>query len=147
MEEKIKKLEKIPLKITYWVGTTSSVVVHTIVFIAALTLPFFGYDFYRVLVALTTVLSFEAIYLAIFIQMTVNKNLENLEKVHENVREISEDVEEISVDVDQIQEEEKEEEAEEEKTKMTLGKIEVDLQRLLADIETLKHQKDQQKTP
>lgn len=155
MENQIKKLEKIPIRITNWLGTTISLLVHTIVFGSALLLPLLGFDTDKVLLAVTTVLSFEAIYLAIFIQMTVNRNMASLKEVQKDVEEISkdveeisgdvedisEDVEELSVDVDKIQEEEKKDEIHEEKTKVTLDKIEAGLQKLLTDVETLKQQK------
>jgi len=57
-----------------------------------------------ILLILTTIVSLEAIYLAIFIQMTVNKHSEELEEVSEDIGEIQEDVEEIQKDVDEIQE-------------------------------------------
>lgn len=157
MENSIKTLKNIPIRITNWVGTISSLVVHTVLFIIALLLPEFDViSFDTMLLILTTAVSLEAIYLAIFIQMTVNRNMESLEEVQEDVQEISEDVEEISQDVeeishdveeisedvDKIQEEEKKDEAHEEKTKVTLEKIELGLQKLLMDIETLKQQKD-----
>lgn len=155
MRERIKELEKIPYRLTRWIGTTGSLVVHTIIFIACLMLPRFGYDFNKVLLVLTTFLSFEAIYLAIFIQMTVNRSVQSLEEVGEGLEEIQEDVEELSADVDEIsadvdeisedidkiQEEDVADEAESEKTQVTLEKIETGLQKLLTDIETLKQQK------
>lgn len=148
MRERIKELEKIPYRLTRWIGTTGSLVVHTIVFIACLMLPRFGYDFNKVLLVLTTFLSFEAIYLAIFIQMTVNRSVQSLEEVEEglegiqeDVEELSADVDEISEDIDKIQEEDVADEAESEKTQVTLEKIETGLQKLLSDIETLKQQK------
>lgn len=156
MRERLKQLEKLPIRITNWIGTTGSLIVHTLFFIGALFLPKFGIlSLDDMLLVLTTIVSLEAIYLSIFIQMTVNRHMESLEEVQEDVQEISEDVEEISqdveeisqdveeisVDVDKIQEEEKEEETEEEKTKVTLEKIETDLQKLLTDIEALKQQK------
>ena len=57
-----------------------------------------------VLLILTTVVSLEAIYLSIFIQMTVNQHAEELEEVSEDIEEIQEDVGEIQKDVDEIQE-------------------------------------------
>ena len=140
MEDQFKKIQKLPIKITHWIGTTSSLVVHTIIFILCLFLPYFGFDSSTVLLVLTTLVSLEAIYLSILIQMTVNRNMESLEEVQEDVQEISEDVEDISEDIEKIQEEDREEEAEEEKTKITLEKIESGLQKLLNDIETLKNQ-------
>lgn len=91
-------------KFTSAIGSRKSVVVHTVVFVGIFALPFFGIDLDTVLLVLTTLVSLEAIYLAIFIQMTVNQNTESLEEVEENIDEIQEDVEELQEDVDEIQE-------------------------------------------
>ena len=78
--------------------------IHTIFFIAIFCLRFLGISASDILLILTTIVSLEAIYLAIFIQMTVNKHSEELEEVSEDIGEIQEDVEEIQKDVDEIQE-------------------------------------------
>ena len=98
------KLEKTADKATRWIGSTSSLIFHTIFFIIAFTLPFIGFiSFQEMLLILTTVVSLEAIYLAIFIQMSVNKNSQDIEIIQEDVGEIQEDIEEIEKDVDEIQ--------------------------------------------
>lgn len=148
-------LERASLSLTHFIGTPASVVFHTFLFAAAFVLPFLGVEMERVLLVLTTVVSLEAIYLAIFIQMTVNRNTrslaeveEDIEEIHEEVEELGDEMEEIGEGVDEIaedlgeiQEDAEEDEKEEEKQRMTLEKIEGGLQRLLADIETLKQQK------
>lgn len=98
------KFEKGAEQATRWIGSTKSLFVHTIIFAIALILPVFDIPFDRVLLVLTTVLSLEAIYLAIFIQMSVNKNTQDIEDIAEDVEDIQEDVEEIQKDVDEIQE-------------------------------------------
>jgi peptidoglycan hydrolase CwlO-like protein len=65
--------------------------------------PYFGVHIDTVLLVLTTAVSLEAIYLAIFIQMSVNENTESLEEVEEDIDEIQHDVDEIQHDVDEIQ--------------------------------------------
>ncbi len=97
------KLEKTADKATRWIGSTRSLIVHTLLFAMAFSLPLFGISFERVLLVLTTILSLEAIYLAIFIQMSVNKNTKDIEIIQEDVEEIQEDVEGIEKDVDEIQ--------------------------------------------
>jgi uncharacterized protein YoxC len=67
-------------------------------------LRFFGISSSDVLLILTTVVSLEAIYLSIFIQMTVNQHSEELEEVSEDIEEIQENVEDIQGNVDEIQE-------------------------------------------
>lgn len=88
---------------TKWIGSNASLRAHTLLFVVAFMLPFFGVSFDRVLLILTTVVSLEAIYLAIFIQMTVNKNTADIEDIAEDVEDIAEDVEEMEKDVDEIQ--------------------------------------------
>lgn len=126
---KTKKIEDISIKLTNWVGTTQSIIVHTLLFLAAFSLIFLGINVNYILLVVTTAVSLEAIYLALFIQMTVNRNSESLEDVEENIDEIQEDVkeleenvddieedvDEITEDIDKIQEEEAKEEKEEQK--------------------------------
>ncbi len=88
---------------TKWVGSKASVVLHTVFFIVMFGLSFFGVNFNTVLLVLTTLVSLEAIYLSIFIQMTVNQNTESLEDVEEDIEEIVDEVTEISEDIDEIQ--------------------------------------------
>jgi len=98
------QLEKTADKATRWIGSTSSLVVHTIFFVIAFILPFTGaLSFQEMLLILTTIVSLEAIYLAIFIQMSVNKNSQDIEIIQEDVGEIQEDIEEIEEDIDEIQ--------------------------------------------
>ncbi len=97
------KLEKSADKATRWIGSTSSLIVHTILFAGAFALAFLGLGLDRVLLVLTTIVSLEAIYLSIFIQMSVNKNTKDIEIIQEDVEEIQEDVEGIEKDVDEIQ--------------------------------------------
>ena len=89
--------------LTKWVGSRTSVILHTVFFLIMFSLPFFGFETQTVLLVLTTVVSLEAIYLSIFIQMTVNQNTESLEDVEEDLEEIVEEVSEISEDIDEIQ--------------------------------------------
>ena len=93
-----KKFEDFSRKLTYWIGSPQSIVVHTVFFIAIFALRFFGVSSSDILLLLTTIVSLEAIYLSIFIQMTVNKHAEELEEVSEDIEEIQEDGEEIQQD-------------------------------------------------
>jgi len=90
-------------KFTQWIGSTTSVVVHTFFFVGMFSLYFFGVDFDSILLVLTTLVSLEAIYLAIFIQMTVNQNTQSLKGVEGDIEEIKEDVDEIQEDVEGIE--------------------------------------------
>ena len=99
-----KKIEDFSKKLTRWIGSPQSIVIHTIFFAGMLGLRLFGISSSDVLLILTTVVSLEAIYLSIFIQMTVNQHAAELEDVSLDIEEIQEDVDEIQKDVDEIQE-------------------------------------------
>lgn len=126
-----KKFENFSKKVTGWIGSVQSIITHTIFFIAMFSLYFFDVASASILLILTTVVSLEAIYLSIFIQMTVNKHAEELEDV-------SEDIDEIQKDVDEIQEGIEEDEEDE-----MLERIEDNLGKLVEDIiELKKHQSE-----
>ena len=143
-------------KTTAWVGSISSLVFHTIIFASCAILGIFGlvrWD--TILLVVTTIVSLEAIYLAIFIQMTVNEHSRELDQVTEDVEDIQEDIEEISEDVEGIQEdvediqedveemseEEKAEDEEKRRHAVTLDQLTRDVRRVLADLEMLKRGK------
>jgi peptidoglycan hydrolase CwlO-like protein len=96
--------EQLAFSATKYIGSIPSLIIHTIFFVGIFTLYIFGYSFETILLILTTVVSLEAIYLSIFIQMTVNKQGEIIAEVSEDVEDISEEVEEISKDIDELQE-------------------------------------------
>lgn len=133
-------------KITGWIGSPASLVLHTILFVLAFGLGLFdiaGWD--MVLLLLTTAVSLEAIYLAIFIQMTVNKHTDSLREVEEDIDEIQEDVDEIQEDVDEIQEdvEDIQEDAEKDdrREKLEIATLETlarDLRAVLAELAEMK---------
>lgn len=149
-EQRKIKLEKVADLATQWIGSISSLVIHSIFFIVAFILPEMGIiSFERMLLVLTTVVSLEAIYLAIFIQMSVNKNSQDIEIIQENVEEIQEDIEEIEENIDEIQKdvdeiqediesETEEEELIEKEEANTLASIQNILLKLQEEIEVLK---------
>lgn len=99
-----RRVERVSLGVTKWIGSVSSIVLHTIVFVGSfLAVSFELVSFDRMLLVLTTLVSLEAIYLAIFIQMSLNLARESLAEVEEDIDEIQEDVDEIQQDVDEIQ--------------------------------------------
>ena len=147
------KIRKAALGVTSWIGSPASIVVHTILFLLSFVSVGAGWlSFDRMLLILTTIVSLEAIYLAIFIQMTINFTTQELAEVgddieelqedigeiQENVGELQEDVEGISEDVEEMTVEEAGEEAEEEarkdEQKKTLTDIQADLRKLMQDI-------------
>src|SRR4030042_4878473 len=95
--------EKKSIAMTKWIGTPVSLIVHTLIFALAFILPFFGvFSIDEVLLALTTLVSLEAISLAIFIQMTVNRQAEQIEDVGEDIEDIQEEVGDLGKDVGEI---------------------------------------------
>ena len=100
---KLNSLENFSIKLTESIGTSKSVLIHSFLFVGIFALYFVGFDIDKILLILTTAVSLEAIYLSIFIQMTINRNTESLKEVEKDVDEIQEDVDEIQEDVDEIQ--------------------------------------------
>ena len=97
----------------FWIGTTSSIIAHTCFFFAIFLLRFFGISNSDVLLILTTLVSLEAIYLSIFIQMSVNRQaIENQEtrqvlsnsltNLQESIEEVSETIDEVSEKVEEV---------------------------------------------
>lgn len=144
-------------------GSVPSLFAHTLVFVAfflAAWLNFISLD--SMLLILTTLVSLEAIYLSLLIQMTVNENTralreveedideiqedveglgEDIEDIQEDIEEISEDIDEIQEDVEEMTEEEKEVEAERVRAVSkadSLEKLTEDVRRILKDLEELK---------
>lgn len=87
-----------------WIGSTASLVIHSLFFIFIFGLRFVGLATESILLILTTVVSLEAIYLSILIQRTVNKSSQALLEVTEDLEEVTEDIGEIQEDIDEIQE-------------------------------------------
>jgi low affinity Fe/Cu permease len=137
-----EKLEEFAIAVTRFVGSLESIVIHSILFIASFIAVWAGLvPLDRMLLVLTTLVSLEAIYLSIFIQMTINYQAVSLEEVEQDIDEIQEDIDEIQEDVDEIQEdfeelseEEKADEQREESQQRTLVEIQKDLQKLIGDI-------------
>lgn len=102
--KKKSTLDKVSEKLTFWIGTPQSILAHTALFIGIFILIIFGISLDKVLLILTTAVSLEAIYLAIFIQMTVNRTTMSLVGVERNIDDIQEDVEDLGEDIDDIQE-------------------------------------------
>lgn len=147
-------------KITYWIGSVPSLILHTLLFGTSFGLAASGeVPWDEMLLFVTTIVSLEAIYLSILIQMTVNRQAEELAEVSEDVEDIQEDIQEISQDVDEIQkdvdeiqedvdeiqedvegitEEDTSVEQHEKRQIVAIEQISQDVRRLLADIEQLK---------
>ena len=90
--KKETKLEKLAIRVTEWVGTPTSIIVHTFLFVGAFFVYYAGVALDTVMLVVTTIVSLEAIYLSLFIQFSVNATKESLEDVEEDIDEIQEDV-------------------------------------------------------
>ena len=136
----LSKAEELALAITGWIGSIPSVIAHTFVFVGAFVLVLLGADFDRVLLVLTTLVSLEAIYLSIFIQMSVNYQTRAIANVEKDIDEIQEDVEEIQEDVEDIAEdvEEMQEDIEE---------VQEDIDEIQEDFEGLQEEEDEETKP
>ena len=88
-------------RITRWIGSNVSLAVHTLLFIGSLLAPMLGLiNVEKMLLVLTTAVSLEAIYLSIFIQMSINRHSEDIEELQEDIEEIREGVDEIQENID-----------------------------------------------
>lgn len=103
-KSKNKQLEDFAIKITEFIGTPLSIIIHTGLFVISFLFYFLGVPLDEILLVVTTIVSLEAIYLSLFIQLSVNKNTESLEEVEEDIEEIQEDVDDLSGEFDEIQE-------------------------------------------
>lgn len=148
-------LERFALGTTQWVGSPVSIVAHTLLFAGSFSLGYFGIVTWdRMLLVLTTIVSLEAIYLSIFIQMSLNYATKTIEEVEEDIDEIQEDIDEIQEDVDEIQEDidEIQEDVEDigeadeadlgrrSRQVATLDEIKANLSRVIEDLEKYKKQ-------
>ncbi len=119
-----------PDRATTWIGSVQSLVVHTVLFVGCFISILFGADADSVMLMLTTAVSLEAIYLGIFIQISVNRNTADIaeiqadvEDIEESIDEIADDVEGIEKDIDEIAED--------------MEGIEKDIEEIQADVEEI----------
>jgi septal ring factor EnvC (AmiA/AmiB activator) len=148
-------LDAVADRFTRWVGSPVSILIHTILFLGSFVFVILGTPLDTVLLVLTTAVSLEAIYLALFIQMSVNKNTQSLADVEEDLEEIQEDVEgiekdideiekdidEIQEDVEEIEKDDEEDDLHDEATMKTLNQLQKDIMKVMEDLQTLKSQK------
>jgi methyl-accepting chemotaxis protein len=90
-------------RLIVWVGSPTSLVLHTIVFVAFFAVSIVHLVAWELmLLVLTTAVSLEAIYLAIFIQMSVNRQMASLKEVEEDVGDIHQEIEELGENVEEL---------------------------------------------
>ncbi len=137
-------MEKGASNITRWVGSTSSVLLHTILFIISFLLPVLGVvTFERMLLFLTTIVSLEAIYLSIFIQMSLNMNNQNIEIIQEDIEELGEGIEELGDDIEELGEDIEELGEDIEELGDDIEELGEDLEELGEDLEEIQKEVDE----
>jgi len=143
----LDSIEKLALRSTRFIGSTESLIIHTVLFAVSFMLYFWGIPLDEILLVVTTIVSLEAIYLSIFIQMSVNRQARKLyavardvEEIQEDVEGIEKDVDEIQKDVEEIQEDDENEEIEDKKDEEMLIRIEDTLGKLIEEVIELKKQ-------
>jgi peptidoglycan hydrolase CwlO-like protein len=139
------KLENLALSVTKWIGSIWSVIAHTIIFMGAFVLVAIGVDLERVLLTLTTLVSLEAIYLSIFIQMSVNHQARALANVEKDIDEIQVDVEEISHDVEEISHDVEEIAEDVEEIAEDVEDIQEDMEEIQEDLEDIQEEHEPKK--
>jgi uncharacterized protein YoxC len=133
-------IERISIKATRWIGSTHSLLVHTALFMFSFVMYFWGIELDKILLVVTTIVSLEAIYLSIFIQMSVNRQARKLHAVARDVEEIQEDVEEIQEDVEEIQEDVEGIEKDVEEIQEDVEGIEKDVEEIQEDVEEIQEE-------
>ncbi len=133
----ISIVDRFAIKATRWIGSTESLIVHTILFSVSFFLVIVGVAFERVLLVLTTLVSLEAIYLSIFIQMSVNRTTRRLYTVSRDIEEIQHDVEEISEDVGEIQKDMEEISEDMEEIQKDVEEISDDVEEIQKEVEEI----------
>lgn len=105
MKESTALIDVVSDRIMIGVGSTTSLIIHTILFIAAFASHLlFNWQFNTILLVLTTIVSLEAIYLAIFIQRSVNQQAERLEEVEEALDEVEETLDDVEESIEDVEE-------------------------------------------
>jgi uncharacterized protein YoxC len=150
-EKSHEAVEDIAIKATKWIGSTGSLIFHTIIFIGAFMMYFWGIPLDNILLVLTTIVSLEAIYLSIFIQMSVNRQdkklhavAEDVEDIQEGVEDIQEDVDEIQKDVDDIQEDVEEIQKDVDDIQEDVEEIQKDVDDIQEDVEEIQEEDEEE---
>lgn len=137
-------IERFAIKATHSIGSTNSILIHTALFMMAFMLYFIGFNLSNILLVVTTIVSLEAIYLSIFIQMSVNRQARKLHAVSKDIEEIQEDVEEIQEDVEEIQEDVGEIEKDVDEIQKDVDEIQEDVDEIGKDVDEISEDMDEQ---
>lgn len=98
-------MQKTAKAITHWIGTPQSIILHTVFFTVMLLWCLFDKtNRDHILLVLTTIVSLEAIYQMLFLQLTVNQQGKELIEVKTAMDEVQESVESVQEAVEEVQE-------------------------------------------
>lgn len=139
-------LEKVAVQMTEWVGTPTSIGVHSVLFVLAFLVYFLGVAIDTILLVVTTIVSLEAIYLSLFIQLSVNRTTESLEDVGEDIEEIQEDVQGLEGGFGEIQEDVQGLEGNMKRVRRNVEELEADVENISEDIDRFYLEEDQEQT-
>lgn len=127
-------------KITMAVGSGTSLIIHTMLFLGCFALIALGASADKIMLILTTIVSLEAIYLSLFIQISVNRSNRTIDDIQEDVEEISEDVEEIQKDIDDIQEDVEEISEDVDEIQKDIDDIQEDVDEIQEEVEDIEEE-------
>lgn len=142
-KRQLDNIERFAFKATHWIGSTESLLIHTALFFSAFLFYFAGIPLNSILLAVTTLVSFEAIYLSIFIQMSVNRQARKLHAVSRDIEEIQEDVEDIQENVEDIQEDVEEIQEDVGEIEKDVDEIQKDVDEIQEDVEDIEENVDE----
>lgn len=91
MGNNLTYLEKLSFKLTELIGSPFSLILHTLIIGTVFFLRFVGITNNLSLLTLATIFCLEALYLAIFTQIKVNRNTKNLAEVEKSIALIHEE--------------------------------------------------------
>lgn len=99
-------MEKFALRATQWLGTPISLIIHTIFFAFMLSWCVIDPKHREtLLLVFTLIVSLEAIYQMIFLQMTANIQAIQLTQVKSTMEEVQESVDSVQESVEEVKEE------------------------------------------
>lgn len=134
-------VERGAASVTKWIGSTTSVILHTILFIVSFTLPLIGVvSFERMLLVLTTIVSLEAIYLSIFIQMSINMSNQSIESIQEDIEDLGEEIEDLGEDIEEIGEDIDEIQKDVDEIQKDVDEIQKDVDEIQEDVDEIQEE-------
>jgi ABC-type multidrug transport system fused ATPase/permease subunit len=134
--------DRISDKATEWIGSTGSIIFHTIFFIVIFLLYFLHISFDVIMLFLTTIVSLEAIYLSIFIQRAVNKQRETLEDVGETLEDVEESLEDVEESLEDVEESIEEDDRDDDKVDKLIQKK---LEEIISELKNKNHSSSSKK--